>query len=125
VDRSERPGREDACPEIVLVFTHLFERPAAGPWIRRGSKIDLCLHWIKGSDLARTHRVPSNPIDRGVKLAFVSRKLLQSSHASAAPNDGDEIAVLHLFVDKLLQGTPCVVRAFERQRQVVDNERYR
>jgi hypothetical protein len=80
------------------------------------------LDWRKRANAgAATHR-KLHALDRRVKLPFVRSELLQSADAAAGANDGDQIAGLHLLVNKLFQGSTDLVSALKRKTQIVNHQ---
>ncbi len=55
-------------------------------------------------------------------MALVRGELLQRPHPRAGPDNGYQIAGLHLLIDKLFQRAPDLRRALEGEAQIVHNQ---
>src|SRR6266540_2389749 len=76
----------------------------------------------EGRHHVAAERVPHQFLDGGVKDAFVAGELFQHSKAGAGPDDGDQIAVLHLLADKFLERLARELHARRRETHIVHDE---
>lgn len=77
----------------------------------------------KRLDGGARERVPLQVLDRGVQHAAIGRERLQPVHRPARADERDEIAGLHRFVDEVVQAALGVMEAFDREAQIIDDDR--
>src|SRR5687768_108069 len=57
-----------------------------------------------------------------MKLPSIRRKLLQCADTARGTYDGYKVTLLHLLVNKFLQGTPDIICALPGECQIVDDK---
>ena len=76
-------------------------------------------------DAVPRRTVPAQAIDRGMQHASIGGERLQRAARPAGPDERDEIGRLQLAVDECMERALGVLKALDREAQIVDHDRQR